>query len=248
MKIKIDRESAVPYYHQVKLEVKNQVARGRLKPGDMLPSEVSLSEELGISRLVVHRAFRELVSEGLLVRQRAKGTFVAAPVRRSHSVVGPLLSITEMSRSGANPESRVFKQEVIPAPPSIGADLRLPEGAAVVHIYALRSMEGLPLAVEDLYFPADRFPDLATVDLNNRSVYALLEQRYDAHPEEALDIVSAGAATRDEARLLGINKGTPVMRLHRTSSDRRGLPVESSKVAFHAERYQFSARVRREPA
>jgi GntR family transcriptional regulator len=248
MKIKVDRDSAVPYYHQVKLEVKNMVARGRLKPGDMLPSEFSLSEELGVSRLVVHRAFRELVTEGLLVRQRAKGTFVAPPVRRSHTVIGPLLSITEMAKSGARPESHVLKQEVIAAPGSISADLHLAEGAAVVHIYALRLVEGLPLAVEDLYFPADRFPELARVDLNNRSVYATLEELYDAHPEEALDIVSAGSATRDEARLLGINKGTPVMRLHRTSMDRRGLPVESSKVAFHAERYQFSARVRRTPA
>jgi len=245
MKIKVDKGSAIPYYHQVKLGVKALVARGRLKPGDMLPSEFALSEELGISRLVVHRAFRELVTEGLLLRQRARGTFIAPPVKRSNSVVGPLLSITEISRSGSKPESQVLKQEVIAAPTEVSADLHLPERAAVVHVYALRSAEGLPLAVEDMYFPADRFPELARVDLNNRSVYATLEEIYDAHPEEAEDIVSAGAATRDEARLLGINKGTPVMRIRRTSCDRRGLPVESSKVAFHAERYQFAARTRR---
>jgi GntR family transcriptional regulator len=119
------------------------------------------------------------------------------------------------------------------------------EGAAVVHIHALRLAEGLPLAVEDLHFPAYRFPELATIDLNNRSVYATLEELYDAHPEEALDLVSAGAATREEARLLGTTKGAPVMRLHRVSTDRRGLPVESSTAAFHGERYQFGARTKR---
>lgn len=248
MKFKIDKGSADPYYHQLKEAVRSMVARGRLKPGDMLPSEFSLSAELGISRLVVHRAFRELVAEGLLVRKRAKGTFIAPPVRRSSTVTGPLLSLTEISKNGSSPESQILRQEVIAAQAEVSAALHLAEGAAVVHVYALRSAEGLPLAIEDMYFPADRFPELATVDLNNRSVYATLEEIYDAHPEEAQDIVSAGAATRDEARLLGINKGTPVMRVQRTSVDRRGLPVESSKVAFHAERYQFAARTRRVPA
>jgi GntR family transcriptional regulator len=85
------------------------------------------------------------------------------------------------------------------------------------------------------------------MDLNNRSVYVTLEKLYDSHPQEALDLVSAGSATRDEARLLGINKGAPVMRVQRTSTDRQGLPVEFSKVVFHAERYQFVARVQRTP-
>lgn len=247
MKIQIAKESAVPYYHQVKEAVKAMILDGQLKPGDMLPSEFGLSEELGVSRLVVHRAFREMVTEGLLVRQRAKGTFIAPPVKRSYAVVGPLLSMTELSKSGLKPQSRIIKQEVIPAPDAASAELRLPPGAAVVHVCALRKVDDLPLAVEDMYFPANRFPQLASMDLNNRSIYATLEEVYDAHPEEATDIVAAGAASRDEARWLGINKGAPVMRVQRTSTDRRGLPVEFSKVVFHAERYQFSARVRRVP-
>ena len=83
------------------------------------------------------------------------------------------------------------------------------------------------------------------MDLHDRSVYAALDKLYDAHPQEALDLVSAGSATREEARLLGINKGTPVMRMKRTSTDRLGLPVEYSKIVFHGERYQFVARVQR---
>ena len=67
MKITVNKQSAIPYYHQVKEAVKTLIASGELKPGDMLPSEFSLSEQLDISRLVVHRAFRELVTEGLLV-------------------------------------------------------------------------------------------------------------------------------------------------------------------------------------
>jgi GntR family transcriptional regulator, N-acetylglucosamine utilization regulator len=246
MNITVDKDSAVPYYHQVKEGVRAMVADGGLKPGDMLPSEFSLSEQLGISRLVVHRAYRELVTEGLLIRKRAKGTFVSPPINRSYTVVGPLFSMTEsLSRDGLKPFNRIMAQEVIAASAEVREGLRLQEGARVVHLFNLRLADQLPFAMEDMYFPAERFPALATMDLNNSSVYAALEKLYDAHPQEAIDVVVAGPASRDEARLLGINKGAPVMRMKRTSSDRQGLPVEYSKIVFHAERYQFVARVQR---
>jgi GntR family transcriptional regulator len=72
-----------------------------------------------------------------------------------------------------------------------------------------------------------------------------LEELYDAHPQEALDLITAGSATSQEAGLLGINKGAPVMRVKRISIDRLGLLVEYSKVVFHADRYQFVARMQR---
>ena len=246
MDINIDRQSAVPYYHQVKEAVKVLIARGQLKPGDMLSTELGLSEQLGISRLVVHRAYRELVTEGLLIRKRAKGTFVSPPIKNSFTVVGPLFGMTEnLTKDGLKSSNKILTQEVIAASEEVKGELRLPQGASVVHLYNLRLADGLPFAIEDMYFSADRFPVLAEMDMNNRSVYATLDKLYNAHPQEALDLMTAGSATREEARLLGINKGAPVMRVKRMSTDRQGLPVEYSKVVFHAERYQFVARMQR---
>ncbi len=248
MNVSIDKNSAIPYYVQVKEGVKALIREGKLKQGDMLTTEFALSDQLGISRLVVHRAYRELVTEGLLIRKRAKGTFVAPPSHRSYTVVGPLFSVTEnLARDGLKPSNKILAQEVIPADAEVSRELKLPEKADVVHLCNLRLADQLPFAIEDMYFPADRFPKLAEMDLNNRSIYTALEKLYNAHPQEALDIVTAGSATREEARLLGINKGAPVMRLRRTSVDRNGRAVEHSKVVFHAERYQFVARVQREP-
>ena len=247
MNISVDKNSAVPYYAQVKEGVKALIGSGQLKTGDILTTEFSLSDQLGISRLVVHRAYRELVTEGLLIRKRAKGTFVAPPSHRSYVVVGPLFSATEnLARNGIKTSNKIMKQEIVAADTEISSELRLPESASVVHLCNLRLVDQLPFSIEDMYLPADRFPKLGEIDLNNHSVYAALEELYDAHPQEAQDIVTAGSATREEARLLGINTGAPVMRLRRTSVDRRGLTVEYSKVVFHAERYQFVARVQRQ--
>jgi len=244
MNIIFNKLSVVPYYHQIKEAVKALITSGELKPGDMLPSEFGLSEQLGISRLVVHRAYRELVTEGLLIRKRAKGTFVAPPMKRSYTVTGPLFSMTEnLSTDALEPSNKILLQEVIPSSEEIRNELKLPGGAQVIHLCNLRLAKQLPFAIEEMYFSRDRFPALATLDLNNCSVYVTLEKLYDSLPQEALDLITAGSATGQEARLLGTNKGAPVMRLKRISTDRLGLLVEYSKVVFHADRYQFVARM-----
>ena len=246
MNIIVDKQSVVPYYHQVKEAVKALIANGELKPGDMLSSEFSLSEQLGISRLVVHRAYRELVSDGLLIRKRAVGTFVSPATKRSYTVVGPLFSMTEnLTADALEPSNKILLQEVIPASEEIRNELKLPEGTQVIHLRNLRLAKQLPFAIEEMHIPFDRFPALANLDLNNHSVYVTLEKLYDAHPQEALDLITADSASGQEARLLGINKGAPVMRVKRISTDRLGLPVEYSKIVFHADRYQFVARMQR---
>jgi len=246
LNINFNKQSAVPFYHQIKEAMKALITSGELKPGDMLPTEFSLSEQLGISRLVVHRAYRELVTEGLLIRKRARGTFVAPLIKRSYMVTGPLFSMTEnLSADALEPSNKILVQEVIPSSEEIRNELKLPEGAQVIHLRNLRLAKQLPFAFEDMYFSCNRFPALANLDLNNCSVYVTLEKLYDAHPQEALDLITAGSATAQEAGLLGINKGAPVMRLKRISTDRLGLLVEYSKVVFHADRYQFVARMQR---
>src|SRR5512136_1056648 len=149
MYIIVNKQSAVPYYYQVKEAVKALIACGELKPGDMLTSEFALSEQLGISRLVVNRAYRELVTEGLLIRKRAKGTFVAPPINRSYTVVGPLFIMTEnLTRDGLEPSNKVLLQEVVQASLEARNELKLPEGTRVVHLRALRMAKDLPFAIE----------------------------------------------------------------------------------------------------
>ena len=172
MNINFNKQSAVPYYQQVKEEIKALIASGGLKPGDMLPTEFNLSRQLGISRLVVNRAFRELVSEGVLFRKQARGTFVATPVKRNYMVTGPLFSMTEnLSMEALEPSNQILVQEVIDLSEEIQNELGLPEGARVTHLRNLRLSKQIPFAIEEIYIPYDRFPAIADLDLNNNSVY-----------------------------------------------------------------------------
>lgn len=242
----IDRQSKVPYYHQLKQAVMTAIELGNLKPGDMLPGEFSLAEQLGISRLVVHRALREMVADGILERKRAVGTFVALPVKREFLVEGSLFSLSEgLAKNELEFSNRILTQEVIPAAGEAMQALKLAEGAQVVHLVSLRSIRKLPFAVEEMFFPYDRFPDMATHDLNNASTYAVLGKLYDAYPHEAIDRVSADGATRQEASSLDVRINHPVLKLKRIALNKSGEPIEYAVVAFHADRYQIVSRVRR---
>jgi len=161
-------------------------------------------------------------------------------------VTGPLFSITEdLSIDALQPSNRILQQEVIAAGEEVRNGLKLPEGSMVVHLQNLRLAKGLPFSVEEMYLPCERFAGMAEINLDNQSIYGALEKMYGAYPQEAVDVVSADSATREEARLLGINTGAPVMRVMRTSSDRSGLAVEYSKIIFHAGRYQLVAHMKR---
>ena len=244
MRIAVDPSSAVPLYAQVKDAIRARISGGELKPGDRLPGEVAWGEQLGISRMTIHRALRELVNEGLLIRQRARGTFVAVPRRDKVMVEGPLFSLTEeLTRDGLAFSNRILAQEVIAAAPDIAADLRLPAGAPVVRLLSLRTVGRQFFALEEMHYPFDRFPAMATLDLNNRSTYATLEAEYNAHPDQAVDHITAGTATAAEARLLGLKPGRPVLRVRRVSYDASGQPVESTVATFLADRYRIVARV-----
>jgi len=147
-----------------------------------------LSEQLGISRLVVHRAFRELVTEGLLIRMRARGTFVAPMMKHRFMVTGPLFSITEdLSIDALEPSNRILQQQVIAADEDMRVGLKLPENSMVIYIQNLRLAKGLPFSIEEMYLSCDRFPEMARLDLNNRSIYHALDKTYACYPQEAQD-------------------------------------------------------------
>ena len=246
MNLAIDRQSLVPFYHQLKQAIAAAIESGELRPGDKLPSEYSLAEKLGISRLVVHRALRELVGDGVLERKRAVGTFVATPAKREFLVEGSLFSLSEApAKSELEFSNRILTQDTIPAAEEARLALKLPESARVVHLLSLRSVRKLPFALEEMYFAFERFPAMATQDLNDHSTYAALEELYGERPQEAVDRISADGATRLEASLLGVRFRQPVLKLKRVAVNKSGEPIEYAVVTFHADRYHIVSRVRR---
>ncbi len=242
----VDKQSPIPYYYQIEEWIRGKIASGNLKPGDMLPNEISLSEQLGVSRMTVRQALNHLTSEGILIRHRAKGTFIAPPRSQIPFVRDQLRSVTEeVTAEGHKLSSQVLALELLPASGELQRDLKMQPSDQVILIRRLRCIEDGPISIENTYHPYKFFPELLNIDLTDQSIYAILHDKYNSRPAEAVDTLVASVSTQDEAQLLEIEPGDPVMRYKRVAMDSTGNPMEYTRAIYRADRYQIVIRYQR---
>ena len=115
----IDRDSPVPYYHQLKELLRDEMASGRWPAGTRVPSEPELCRMFDVSRTVVRQALGDLEHERLLRRRKGLGTFVAEPKIHERLVQTLTGFHDDMLAQGRNPRTRVLDQRVIPAPVTV---------------------------------------------------------------------------------------------------------------------------------
>ena len=245
---RIDRRSPLPFYHQLKVLIVADIADQERQPGDRLLGDHALCETYGVSRTVVRQALSELEVEGVVVRDRGRGTFVA-PSPADEGLIASLTGLHEdLATKGVALRSEVLKIAVVPADDSQAAGLALDVGDPVVHIERLRSVASEPwvFAVTDV--PAWVAPGLEDADLTDRSLYDLLEQEYDLRLVRARRVVEAAVAGARIARLLGVRRSAPLLVLRSVAVDEEERPVESF-VAFHrGDRSRFEVDLRRQVA
>lgn len=201
-------------------------------PGSPAPSERELVQRFGVARMTVRQALDALVTEGLLERVPGRGTFVArAKIDRQIS----LTSYTEeMARRGLTPSSRTLLARMESAGPGVARALEISEGDKVVHWQRLRSADGTPMCIEDAYMADSTMPEFLDAALPD-SLYLEFKRR-DLLPTGGEDSVDADLARADEAALLGIDTGSPVLRVARRAFS-GNIAVEVSRSTYRADRY-----------
>jgi GntR family transcriptional regulator len=241
----IDKESAVPFYRQLKDILRADIELRNLRPGDRLPGDHELCERYGVSRPVVRQALSELQYEGVLERIKGRGTFVV-PQLTSQSLVQSLTGLHEdVAALGRTLRSEVRKLRVTGASGDVAARLEVPEGTAVVEIERLRFVDQEPWVYAISHVPAALAPDLVDQDLREQSLYALLERRYGLRLVRSRRAVEARSASPALARDLGIARHAPVLKLTNVSVGADNRPVETF-VAYHrGDRSRFEVEVER---
>ncbi|WP_307802319.1 GntR family transcriptional regulator [Cellulomonas fengjieae] len=203
-----------------------------LKVGDAIPSERRLSQQFGLSRMTIRQAVDALVTEGVLVREQGRGTFVA-PQRMDFEMRLTTFG-EEMRRRGMEPAATVLAAQVVAATPDVATALELEPRAKVHFLYRVRSADGTPICIEQAWVPVALAPTLFD-DGPPESVYAALRDRGLA-PEWGEDTLSAGEATDTEASLLGLGDSRAVLR-----AERRTYSVDAatmfSRACYRADRY-----------
>lgn len=232
--------TGVPCYLQLASYFKIQLQAGALKPGDPMIPENRLCGLLGISRTTVRQAMDCLVREGLIVRQRGRGTFVAD--KKMSRPISHLYNFTEnMKALGAVPSSRVLIKEVteaIPAPAA--ACLKLPAGQKkAFHLTRIRCAGKEPLLVEDTYVPYYLCPGIERFSFESDSLYAILSGEYQLGLYHASESIEAVIMDKKNARLLKCREGIAGYKICRVSNLESGFAYEYTSSLTRADRCVF---------
>lgn len=238
----IDRSSLMPFYHQLKRLLLEQIDRDGSVPGDRLPSDHQLCERYQVSRTVVRQALTELEFEGVIVREKGRGTFLAQP-KSSQGLVQSLTGLYEDAASrNMKLRSEVRRLATVPADAAVAAEFGLPAGDPVVVLDRLRFIDDLPWVLVTTYLPAGLIPDLESEDLVNGSLYQVMD-RYGVRPVSGRRSVEARTANAALARDLQIARGGAVLLLSSVGSDRTGRVVEVFHALHRGDRTRFDVAI-----
>jgi GntR family transcriptional regulator len=229
---------ALPAYLQIEEELAARIEAGDVAPGDRLPTERELADQLGVSRMTVRHALARLQERGLIVRRQGAGTFAAEPKLRQDA--SHLHGFFEESiGQGVLPISRLIERVEVVATRVMAGALQLRLGEPVYKVVRLRSAQGTPVVLETSFFPARRLPGLLALDLERSSIYRLMDRHFDARPVRAIQSLEPIAAGPAEASLLEVTAGSPLMLVERTAWDAAGRPVEHARDLYRGDRSRF---------
>jgi GntR family transcriptional regulator len=235
-------ESSIPLYVQIAESLLDRIESSELRPGDRLPSERELSNMLDVNRMTVRRALQVLESQGLLIRRRGDGTYIAEP--KIERQAGQLVPFTRgMERRGYLPGAKVITLERRAAEAAVARELGLPVSAPVYYVRRLRSINREPVMLERFTVPAHRFPGFERYDFSSRSVYAVMEQEYGIIVVRARQSLEPVVATEYEAELLKVQPGSPLMLERRLGFDQDEQPLEYGRDLYRGDRFRFVTEV-----
>jgi len=244
----IDHASDRAVYKQIADQLREAIAKGRLREGAQLPSEKQLMDHYGVARMTVRNALRILQDEGLTTAEHGRGVYVRArpPVRRlasdrfaqRHRKEGKAAFIAESEQASSDPSVDMIEVSEASPPAEVADRLGLADDVPTVIRSRRYSLDGRPVETAVSYIPADLAHGTPIMEPNPGpgGIYARLEES--GHLlERFTEEVGARMPTPDETRMLALRPGVPVFRLVRTAYDRDGRAVEVCDTIMAADAY-----------
>jgi len=232
-----------PLYRQIKALLLKSLDQGEWKPGEVIPSEMELAARFEVSQGTVRKAIDELAAENLLIRRQGKGTFVAT--HHEANVRFRFLRLAPDAGQAMRSESRVLSCIRDKAPADVAALLALPVGDEVVNLKRLLLFQGAPTIAEDIWLPGSAFEGLTQSSLPQPMgpLYAYLESEYGVSMVRAEEKIKAVTASEDQARILEITPGSPLLFVERISFTYHNRPMEVRRGLYDTESFHYRNRL-----
>lgn len=238
----LDKQSPIPIYIQIEEQLRARIKAGEFEAGTAIPSERELTESFGVSRMTLRQAVTNLVNDGLLYREKGRGTFVAIP--KVEQPLNGLTSFTEdMKARGMAPSNQLIEFKKIEPEADIAGELELQSGEKVFSVKRIRYADDKPMAIERTFLPVKLFPQLTEEALKG-SLYSIIEEQQ-LRISHASQRMEAALVKKEDAELLEIGMPSPVLCIERLSYLGDGIPFELVQSIYRADRYKFITDIKR---
>lgn len=236
--MQIDKSAPEPIYQQIKKNIEQKIADGEWLPGQKLPSENDMVVTLGVSRMTVNRALRDLTQKGLINRVHGLGSFVAERPRHASLIELEDIAV-EVSSSGKHHSSKILAFEKRAASPEIALKMGLPTGTELFYLNVVHYQDELPIQLESRYVNPQLIAGFLSQDFSQQTSTSYLLSQF--QPDEMEHIVSAIIADEKTRSLLLTGPDEPCLQLNRRTWKNRQV-VTYVTLTYPGSRYDLGAR------
>ena len=233
----IDKSSPIPVYYQLKEDILKKIREGVWKVGQCIDSERELSENYGVSRMTIRQALGELVQEGILVREKGKGTFVCEPKVKQKD----MMSFSEIiKRTGRTLETKVVEFNKIPTPEDLTDTFSFEE---VYKINRNRIVDGECIANEIVYIPSDYCGFINEEKLKG-SLYNILEE-FGYSVEYSESSIKAVIMDETNKKIFGVEEQVPLLQINGKSINSDGKVLFVEEATYRSDKYILEVNILR---
>lgn len=242
----LNRNIPIPLYYQLKEILLEYIKEHHEDEELPIPTEKEISEHFGISRPTVRQAINELVVEGYLYRQKAKGTFVSKPKIKQDFLLILDSFENEMLKKGLQPSTKLLNIETVNSDEKVSKALNVPLESKVIKLTRLRFANNEPIVLVVTYLPYDQCKGIISRDLEKESMYDIIENVFGYRIAGAHRTLESIVAGEYEAKLLAINKGAPIQYFESVAYLVDNTPIEYSLAKYRGDRNKFTFELKRD--
>jgi GntR family transcriptional regulator len=242
---KLDIQSRIPYYYQLKQFIIKQIESGNWHSGQMLPYENQLCQHFDISRTVVRQTLQELKNDGYIMTKKGKGTYITEP-EISENITQNLVGFYETwTAMGLKVENVILGLEKNNPNEEVRDALKLDENDEVIILRRLSKLNDKPYSISVNYIPFKPLKNLLNEDFRFTGLYTLLEKKYNMELTHGQSTIQIALATKEEAELLNVKKGDPLFLLEGISFLKNDKPMVFYHTVHIGERSKIRVEIRK---
>lgn len=243
--LSIDKNSPVPIYSQIESILRKLIQKGKIKEGEKIPTEKELCTQFNVSRVTARQAISGMVNSGILLKMKAKGTFVKSS--NFFFEISSLKSFSEdMKNRGFKVSNKLVYQKLIQADTKMASNLQINANDKVWTFKRLRYVNDEAQAIEISRIPLIRCPDIIQENLEKESLFNILENKYHFAISYSEQSLKPTIASQEQSKLMHIETGAPLLEMTGTTFLTNNLPIEYATGFYRGDRYRFHLTLRRD--